>query len=633
MYATIKRVMLGRPFPTRDDIHERLDNLRALAIFASDPISSNAYATEAIMTVLLILGAAALQWTLPLALSVAALVLIVVTSYIQTIRHYPDGGGAYIVTKDNLGETPSLFAAAALLIDYVLTVSVSVSAGMRALTSAFPALEPYIIVMAVTSILLLAWINLRGIRESGSVFALPTYAFIGGVVLVLLVGVGQSLTGTLQTNSVAAGPIAPVSNLLLIWVLVRAFAAGCTALTGIEAISNGVQAFKRPEANNAIKTMVAMGVVAMLLFVGISYLASKIHLIPSENETILSQLTRTVVGDGVLYYWVQTFTMLILVLAANTGFQDFPRLSSYLARDGFMPRWMQHRGERLVYDVGIVTLAIFSIFIVLLFHADEIAMLPLYALGVMLSFSLSQLSMGRLMGRIAHLKPGERLRTSVTEVHYETGIAWKRVMNFVGATATTIVLVALTVTKFVEGAWIVVIALGVLVVLFRFIKKHYIHVADALRVTNHTTFNLVRPIAKTAVVPLADLHQGTLRALHFAKRFAPRVVAVIVVTDEAAEQLLREKWVRFSEVTADIVLKIIPYDYRDILSPLVAEIEQIKRVEYPNEELLIVIPEFVSDSWFGGLLHNQTARMLQNRLRHQEGIVLVDVPYQIHDRA
>ncbi len=596
----LNRVLIGRPFPTRDELHERLDNVRALTIFASDPISSNAYATEAIMSILLLLGTAALRWTLPLALGVAALVLIVVTSYIQTIRHYPDGGGAYTVTKDNLGVTPSLIAAASLLIDYVLTVAVSISAGMRALTSAFPSLESYVVPMAVMTVVVLMWINLRGIRESGSIFALPTYAFIGGVLVVIGMGLFQMATGTLAVNEVAsAETIPPVTNVFLIWVLVRAFAAGCTALTGIEAISNGVQAFKKPEAENAIKTMVAMGVAAMTLFIGISLLASRIHLIPSEgSETILSQLTRNVAGTGILYYWVQAFTMLILVLAANTGFQDFPRLSSYLSRDGFMPRWMQHRGDRLVYDVGIVTLSLFAIVIIILFRADEIAMLPLYALGVMLSFTLSQTSMGRLMGRIAHLKPSETLKTHVTEVHYERGIVWKRVMNIVGATATGIVLVALTVTKFMEGAWIVVLAIPLIVVGLRAVKRHYGHVAETLRVRD-MVLEEVRPIADTVIVPIADLHRGSLMALQYARHFAPNVMALAIVTNEANEQRLRERWQKFATITNGMQLNLVSYDYRDILTPLVETIETIKDEQHPNEELMVVIPEFVADSWGG----------------------------------
>ncbi|MCA9929321.1 MAG: APC family permease, partial [Anaerolineales bacterium] len=421
----IKRTLIGNPFPTHQEMHERLDKVRALAIFASDPISSNAYATEAIMSVLILIGAGALNLTLPLALGVMGLVLLVVFSYIQTILHYPDGGGAYTVTKDNLGEMPSLFAGSALLIDYILTVSVSVSAGVRAITSAVPALIPYSIVLALLAILLLTWINLRGVRESGTIFAVPTYLFVVGVLLTVVIGLVR-ITGLFGASAPVipvhevAGTAQTMNSFLFAWLLLRAFAAGCTALTGIEAISNGVQAFKPPESKNAARTMVAMGIIAMSLFVGITFVSTHLHLVPYEEESILSQMTRSVTGGvpggTILYYWVQLFTMLILILAANTGYQDFPRLSSFLAKDGYMPRWMQNRGDRLVYNGGILSLAVIASVVVVVFHADEIAMLPLYALGVMLSFTLSQTGMFRLMGRISRLQPGETLKTKVTTV-------------------------------------------------------------------------------------------------------------------------------------------------------------------------------------------------------------------------
>jgi amino acid transporter len=382
-----KRVLIGEPFPTSQEVHERLDKVRGLAVFASDPISSNAYATEAIMGVLIVLGSGALRMTLPIAIGVATLVLMVVFSYIQTILHYPDGGGAYTVAKDNLGRYPSLLAGAALLTDYILTVSVSVSAGVRAVTSAVPEAFDYRIIIALAAIAFITWINLRGVRESGTIFAFPTYAFVVGV----LVTIGIGLVRHLELFGAPPLPVledaVPATDSLVgfayIWLLLRAFAGGCTALTGIEAISNGVKAFKPPESRNAAITMVAMGAIAMSLFIGITFLATTMHLVPMEHgESILSQMTRSTAGSGFLYYWVQLFTALILFLAANTGYQDFPRLSSFLAKDGFLPRWMQNRGDRLVYSSGIIVLAVISSIIVILFQANEIAMLPLYALGV-----------------------------------------------------------------------------------------------------------------------------------------------------------------------------------------------------------------------------------------------------------
>ena len=408
----IKRAIIGTPFPTSRETHERLDKARALAVFASDPISSNAYATEAIMSVLIVLGSGALAMTMPVALAVATLVLMVVISYIQTILHYPDGGGAYTVAKDNLGKYPSLFAGAALLVDYILTVSVSASAGVRAVTSAFPGAADYRVLIALTAVVFITWINLRGVRESGTIFAIPTYAFVGGVLLVIMIGLVRSFGLFGLAPLPVYDDVVPASKSLIgfayIWLLLRAFAGGCTALTGIEAISNGVKAFKMPEAKNAAITMVVMGVIAMSLFLGISYLSTHMHLAPAQDrESILSQMTRQITGGGFLYFWVQLFTALILFLAANTGYQDFPRLSSFLANDGFLPRWMQNRGDRLVYSSGIIVLAVISSLIIIFFRADEIAMLPLYALGVMLSFTLSQAGMSKLMGKIGKLKPGE----------------------------------------------------------------------------------------------------------------------------------------------------------------------------------------------------------------------------------
>jgi len=459
------------------EMHERLDKIRALAVFASDPISSNAYATEAIMSVLIVLGSNSLHLTLPVGLGVAGLILLVISSYVQTILHYPDGGGAYTVAKDNLGQFPSLLAAAALLTDYILTVSVSVSAGVRAVTSAFPETFHFRIEMAILAIILITWMNLRGVRESGTIFAIPTYAFVLGVLVTILIGfVRQAQLFGAAPLTMLDAPVAAISapeGFAYLWLLMRAFAGGCTALTGIEAISNGVQAFKPPAAKNAVITMVVMGTMAMSLFIGITVLSTHLHLVPTEAESILSQMTRAIAGRNFVYYWVQIFTAAILFLAANTAYQDFPRLSSFLSNDRFMPGWMQNRGDRLVYSSGIAVLAFIASLIVLLFQANEIAMLPLYALGVMLSFSISQTGMFRLMGRIAHLKPGESIQTKVTRIHYEKGVRWKQALNAVGAIVTFVVFIILMSTKFMEGAWIVVVIIPILVFMFYSIHRHY----------------------------------------------------------------------------------------------------------------------------------------------------------------
>jgi len=627
-----KRLLIGKPFPTSMDVHERLDKVRALAVFASDPISSNAYATEAIMTVLIILGSGALHLTLPIGLAVAALVLLVVFSYIQTILHYPDGGGAYTVAKDNLGVLPSLLAAAALLTDYILTVSVSTAAGVRAVTSAFPETFDYRVYIALLSIGLITWVNLRGVRESGTVFAIPTYAFVAGVLLTILIGLARAVgfpgTNPLPHLEHTVPAIGTFEGLAYIWLILRAFAGGCTALTGIEAISNGVQAFKPPESKNAATTMVAMGIIAMSLFLGITFLSTHMKLIPYEAESILSQMTRSITNGNWLYYWVQFFTAMILFLAANTGFQDFPRLSSFLARDDFLPRWLQSRGDRLVYSYGIITLAIISSMIVILFQADEIAMLPLYALGVMLSFSLSQAGMFRLMGRISHLKPGESVHTMVTEIHYEKNVKWKRILNAIGATATFLVFVILISTKFREGAWIVAIIIPILVIMFLSIHRHYDQVANALSTRGLTSDDLSE-IADIVLVPIADIHRGSIRALTYAKRISKHVHALCVITSPEDKERLIRRWNRFPNITYGVELVMIEYDYRDVLKPVIEYIERVNNEEYPDMLTTVVVPAFIPEKKMGHLLHNQTANRLRSRLRNNKDLVIIDVPIHI----
>jgi len=634
-YSSIKRFLIGEPFPTSMDLHERLDKVRALAVFASDPISSNAYATEAIMSVLIVLGSQSLALTWPLGLAVATLVLMVIFSYIQTILHYPDGGGAYTVAKDNLGEFPSLLAAAALLTDYILTVSVSVSAGVRAVTSAFPEIFDYRIHMAVLAIIFITWMNLRGVRDSGTVFAIPTYAFVGGVLLTILIGLARQwqLFG-LTPLPVLEHPVPATASPIgfaYIWLLLRAFSGGCTALTGIEAISNGVQAFKPPESKNAALTMVTMGTMAMSLFVGITFLSTHMHLVPEEAESILSQMTRAVSGRGVLYFWVQLFTAAILFLAANTAYQDFPRLSSFLSKDRFMPRWMQNRGDRLVFSYGIAVLAFIASVIVVLFQADEIAMLPLYALGVMLSFSISQTGMFRLMGKIAHLRPGEKLRTLVTEIHYESNVRWKQALNAVGALMTFVVFIILVSTKFLDGAWIVVVIIPLLISMFYAIHRHYESVSAALSTKNLEPESLSE-VANVAIVPISDVHRGTLRALMYAKRLSKDVRAICVTTSPEVKERVLRRWKRFQKLTRRIKLITIEYDYRDVISPIVQYIEKVNHDEFPDQLTTVVIPTFIPTEAIGRLLHNQTAVQLRWALRNHKDIVLIDVPIHIDSK-
>jgi amino acid transporter len=631
---SVKRILFGEPFPTSRDAHERVDKIRGLAIFASDPISSNAYSTEAILTILIVLGSQAFSLALPIAMGIGILVLTVSFSYIQTILHYPHGGGSYVVSKDNLGTLPSLFAAGALLTDYVLTVAVSISAGTKAITSAFPQTFDYRVGIAITAIILLSWINLRGVRESGAVFAVPTYAFIVGVFVVIAIGLARyfGIFGAAPLPTEPIGELAaastPVESFAFIWILLRAFAAGCTALTGIEAISDGVKAFRPPESINAAKTMFAMAAIAISLFLGISFLATHMQLIPSHADSLLSQMTRMITGGGLIYYWVQMFTMLILFLAANTGFQDFPRVSSFLANDGFMPRWMANRGDRLVFSYGIVSLALISSIIVVIFQADEIAMLPLYAIGVMVSFTLSQLGMSKLMGKIGKLQPDETLQTEATTVSHEKGWRWKQAVSTFGSVITFVVLIVLIVTKFRDGAWIVVIAVPMLVWLFSSIKGHYRKVAQSLS-TRDMNLAEIPAIADIVILPIGDVHAGTLMALKYAKKISNNVRAISITTSDEMRERLERRWNRFPEITGGIHLEVLEYDYRDILTPLVDYIIRVHLEEFPGKITTVVIPEFTTSTLQESLLHNHTANFLRSRLIAYKGIVLIDVPYHI----
>ena len=631
--SKIKHVLFGEPFPTSMAMHERLDKVRGLAVFASDPISSNAYATEAVMSILIVMGTGALSMTMPIVMAIAALVLIVVFSYIQTIMHYPNGGGSYIVAKDNLGTLPSLIAAGALLTDYALTVSVSVSAGIRAIVSAFPEIYDYRILLALGTIALLTWMNLRGVRESGSIFAFPTYAFVGGVLLVIVIGLVRSF------GIFGAAPLVPqtisselltddLTQLGILWIVLRAFAAGCTALTGIEAISDGVQAFKPPESKNAAQTMVSMGIIAMSLFVGISFLATRLNLIPAHHDSLLSQLTRVIVGEGFLYYWVQIFTMLILVLAANTGYQDFPRLGYFLARDKFMPRWMTNQGDRLVFNGGIITLAIVSSIVVIIFHADEFAMLPLYAIGVMLSFTVSQLGMVKLMTKVSKLKPGESIDTLETHLHHEKGWQWKRAVNAFGALTTAIVFAVLVITKFSEGAWIIVVVIPLIIFMFYSINRHYAHVANSLS-TRTIKEEEISGVADVVILPIGDVHRGTLRALQYAQRLSSDVRAVYISIDPALKERFLRRWQKYPSLTEKVNLIGIDYDYRDFLTPLIDYIERVNQDEFPGQSITVIIPEILTNSLTTSVLHNKTAMLLRSRLRQNLDIIIIEIPFHI----
>ena len=602
--STLKKLFVGSPLATAQARHERLSKRTALAVFASDALSSVAYATEEILLMLILAGTAALAYSLPIGLAISILIAIVVSSYRQTILAYPQGGGAYIVTKDNLGTLPSLIAAAALLIDYVLTVAVSVAAGVAAVTSAFPALYGHRVLLGVLCVAMVATANLRGIRESGALFAMPTYLFIVSFFGMLGYGFTRWIFGwetpTLPPEAVAGGLHAVTPFLIL-----RAFAQGCAALTGVEAVSDGVPAFKPPEARNARIVLAWLSAVLIALFMGITFLAHHFHVVPRPEETVVSQLARQIFGGGLLYYEVQAVTMLILVLAANTSFADFPRLAYFLARDGFIPRQFGTRGDRLVFSNGILILGGTAALLIVLFGGDVNALIPLYALGVFVSFTLSQSSMVR---RWLSLR--------------EEGWWWRWWMNAVGASTTGLVMVVIGVTKFLDGAWIVAMLVPLLVLGFLTIRRHYSDVSAQLSLEDYAG---PPPIQHTVLVLVGDLHKGVTAALRYAQALSPSVKAVYVEVDPDRTRRLEEKWGTWGLGTPLVVLAS---PYRSLLTPFLDYVDHLLAMG-DNHVVTIVIPEFIPARWWQHLLHNQTALLIKGSLLFHKRVVVVDVPFHL----
>jgi amino acid transporter len=600
----LKRLFVGTPLPTAQSRHERLDKSTALAVFASDPLSSVAYATEAILLVLVVAGPRALSYLLPIGAGIAALILIVITSYRQTIRAYPQGGGAYIVAKDNLGVYPALVAGAALLVDYVLTVAVSVAAGIDAVTSAVPALYPYRVWLCLTAIVGIAIANLRGIRESGKIFALPTYLFVVSILGMVAWGLGGATLGRLSESPYE--PHGPGLESIGLYLFLRAFAAGCTALTGVEAVSDGVPAFKPPEAHNARIVMAWLGALSVSMFLGITYLAYDLGIVPGGNETVVSKIARRVFGEGFLYYEIQAVTMLILLLAANTAFADFPRLSYFLARDRFIPRQFSTQGDRLVFSNGIVILAGLAVLLIVVFQGETQDLLPLYAIGVFISFTLSQAGMVRRWLRLK--EPGSR---------------WRIWFNGIGTLLTGTVLVTLAVTKFLEGAWIVVLLIPGLVVLFMIVHRHYDTVAAQLSLEDVAP---PPPLDGTILVLVGDLHRGVVRALQYAQSLSPSAKAVYVETDPERTRRLEERWGKWG---MGVPLVVLNSPYRALLGPLMEYIDGLQRQRGENHVVTIVLPEFIPARWWQQLLHNQTALLIKGQLLFHKNVVVTDVPYHL----
>jgi amino acid transporter len=626
---TLGSWLIGRPLSTADAAHQTIGKIVGLAVFASDALSSTAYATQEILGVIAAAGGIAYGYLFPISLAIITLLVIVTISYEQTIHAYPGGGGAYIVARDNLGELPAQTAGAALLTDYILTVSVSISAGVAQIISAYPALFPYRVLIAVIAVFFIMIINLRGVKESGKAFALPTYFFV--IVMVVTVGIGllRYLTGSL--GMVVDPPhfeVRHVISAITPFILLHAFANGTTALTGVEAISNGITAFKEPRSKNAGITLIWMSLILGTLFLGLSFLTGQVQAVFSEEETIISQLARTIYGGrGIPYLMLISGTTVILIMAANTAFADFPRLGALHAGDGFLPRQLTYRGSRLVYSRGIVSLAVVASILIIIFQASVTRLIPLYAIGVFLSFSLSQAGMARRWWKIGHLKEGEKVVEPGSILKYEKRWQYRMVINGFGAICTAIVMVVFAVTKFKEGAWVVLILTPVLVTIFFSIHHHYKRLAKKLSLGNF----VVMPPHVTrhrVIMPISGVHQGTLAALRYARRLSDDVTAVHVTIEPAEAEKVRQKWETWGE---GVRMVMLASPYRLFLEPLLEYIADIIRQRQQGETITIVVPEFIAENRITATLHTNTADLLRSQLKRQPGIVIINVPYHVHE--
>ena len=664
MLGKLKRLVVGKALRTEQAIHERLSKKVALAVFSSDALSSTAYATEEILLVLAtaysVGQTTAFSYVIPISIAIAFLLVIVAISYRQTIHAYPNGGGAYIVAKENLGTVPGLVAGASLLVDYVLTVSVSIAAGVAAITSAaqgtgYAWITDHKVSICLGFIALIAVANLRGVRESGSLFALPTYIFLVSFLFMIGYGIvyyflydGVVPPPTEENIQLAEGY---VPQALTLFLLLGAFSNGCAALTGIEAISNGVMAFKKPESKNAARTLIVMAALLCTMFLGTSILAYLFGVHPHQDETVISQFARHIFtgGMGWFYFVVQASTAAILVLAANTAFADFPRLSSLLARDRFLPRQFANRGDKLVFSNGIIILALFSGLLVAGFGGDTSRLIPLYAVGVFLSFTLSQAGMVRHWLKVRHYEEYDdaihrsevESDRAVPDVQLAIELSksprfisdevtsrkhWKKslTINLLGATATAVVLAVFIITKFMHGAWLVVFMIPILVLMFLAIHKHYVSVASQLSM--ETIHDTLPPIHHTVIVPISGIHRGVIKALQYAKSISTdNVRAVYVDFDEDATAKLQEVWNRLE---LGVKLVVLPSPYRELTRPLLRYIYKVDRL-CEDDVLTIVLPEFVPKKWWQHLLHNQSSLLLKGALLFREGIIVTNVPYHL----
>ena len=615
MARTLRQALLGKPLHTREADEQRLSNPVALAIFASDPLSSVAYATEEIMLMLLLAGSLALKLALPIAASIGVLLVIVIISYRQTIRAYPGGGGAYIVAKENLGTIPGLVAGGSLLVDYVLTVAVSTAAGTAAVTSAFPALRAYRVEIAILLVAVLALANLRGVKESGTLFAGPTFAFIGVLALLVVVGLLKYLTG--GSLDVTRTAVPAVQDLTLFLVL-KAFSSGCAAMTGVEAIANGVEAFRKPAAENALRTLTWMGGILLFLFLGITALAHVAEITPIEGgETIVSQIGRGVFGSGIMYYVLQATTAVILVLAANTSYAGFPRLGSFIASDGFLPSLLQDRGYRLVHSKGIFLLTAAAMVLLVLFAADTHRLIPLYTVGVFASFTLSQSGM-------------------VIRWWKRRGARWKPNMavNIAGAVTTGVVTLVVAVTKFALGAWIVLVLVPVLVAYFLWVHRQYSTVTEHMRMPLDARAKLdcrsEKQLHNHVVVLVGSVDRRIVRSIQYARSIAAESIEAVFVdaTGDKAEDV-RRAW---DELDCGLPLTVIESPYREIVEPIRTYIHSIRGPD-DDHVTTVVIPQFVSEERadYGGVyVYRAGLRFwIKRALFSERNVIVVDVPYHL----
>ncbi len=618
--------LIGRPLPTADAPHQTIGIPIGLAVFASDALSSSAYGTQEMLVILAALGTTSYRYVFPLSLAIIVLLTIVVISYEQTIHAYPNGGGSYIVSRDNMGDLPAKIAAAALLTDYILTVAVSISSGVANLVSAVPGLLDYRVWLAIAMVVFIMLINLRGVRESGNAIAIPTYFFIVASLVAIGVGLYKYITGSLGTviDPPELETVQATSG-VLIFLLLRAFSSGTSALTGVEAVSNGIPAFKEPRSKNAGITLIIMAVILAAMTLGISFLTSQIHAVPSEQETVISQIVRTAYGNrGILYLATVVSTMIILILAANTSFAGFPRLSAIVAIDGFLPRQLAYRGSRLVYSNGIALLAVVAAVLILVFNASVTRLIPLYAIGVFLSFTLSQFGMAIRWKKIGKLKPGQETKERGSTLVYESGWQLKMIINAIGAVLTGIVMMVFAITKFSQGAYIVIIIIPLMVILFSNIHRHYKNLASDLSLDNVGTPPYVH--SQRVILPIGGVHRGTLAALRYARTLSDDITAVHVSIDPEETARIQQKWETWGDGHR---LVILDSPFRTFMEPLLEYVDEIDALKQPKEVITIVVPEFVPRHWWSNMLHTKTASTLRDALHFRKDIVITNVPYQV----